>query len=74
VPAAQAVQIVLVVAVQAVATDEPGAQGVQAGQVLPLWYEFGGQLVQVVAVPLQVAQVASHAMQTRSAVAPQALD
>jgi hypothetical protein len=33
-----------------------------------------GQLVQLVAVPLQVAQLASHAMQTRSAVAMHALD
>jgi hypothetical protein len=74
VPGVQAVQVVSAVALQAVATADPGSQVVHALQRLPLRYEPVGQLVQVVALPLQVAQLASHAMQTRSLVAMQPLD
>jgi hypothetical protein len=74
VPAMQVAQIVSVVAVQAVATADPGSQVVHARQLLPLRWKPVGQLVQVVAVPLQVAQPASQVMQTRSELARQALD
>jgi hypothetical protein len=45
---------------------------VHAVQVLPVRKALVGQLVQVVALPLHVAQLGSHAVHTRSDVARQA--
>src|SRR6185503_15662171 len=45
----------------AVATRDPGSQFVHATQLWPLRYAPAAQLVQVVALPLQVAHEASHA-------------
>jgi len=74
VPGAHAAQTASVAAPHAVATRDPGSQFVHATQLWPLRYAPAAQLVQVVALPLQVAHEASHARQTRSVVAMQPLD
>jgi hypothetical protein len=72
VPAAQGAQTVPLVAVHAVWAKLPAGQAAQATQIPPVVrYALAGQLVQKPARPLQVAQLASHALHTWSLVAVQ---
>jgi hypothetical protein len=72
VPGVQGAHTVSLLAVHAVCAKLPAGQAEQAMH-LPLGARnaLAGQLVQKPALPLQVAQLASHALQTRSPVAVQ---